>query len=39
MKKVKITVIRKAKYDDLIEEYENPIEHTCDLSEGDIFVA
>lgn len=39
MKKVKITVIRKAKYDDLIEEYENPIEHTCDLNEGDIFVA
>lgn len=39
MKKVKITVIRKARYDDLIKKYEKPIEHACDLSEGDVFVA
>lgn len=38
MKKVKITVIRKARYDDLIEKYENPIEHACDLCEGQVFV-
>ena len=38
MKKVKITVIRKAQYVDLMEKYENPIEHACDLSEGRIFI-
>lgn len=39
MKKCKITVIRKARYDDLIEKYENPIEHACDLEEGQVFIA
>ncbi|MDO4982317.1 MAG: TIGR04076 family protein [Eubacteriales bacterium] len=39
MKKVKITVVRKACYQDLIEKYENPIEHACDLCEGQIFIA
>ena len=39
MKKVRITVIRKADYKDLQHLYENPIEHTCDLSEGDVFVS
>ena len=34
---VKITVMRKADYADLRERYENPIEHTCDLSEGQVF--
>ncbi len=38
MKKVKITVIRKACYLDLIERYENPIEHACDLIEGQVFI-
>ncbi len=38
MKKVKITVMRKARYDDLIEKYENPIEHACDLEEGQVFI-
>lgn len=37
MKKIKITVIRKARYDDLIKLYENPIEHACDLEEGQVF--
>ena len=37
MKNVKITVIRKARYDDLIEKYENPIEHACDMEEGKVF--
>jgi len=27
MKKIKITAMRKAYYPDLIEKYENPIEH------------
>ena len=39
MKKVKITVMRKARYDDLIEEYENPIEHACDMEEGEVYIA
>ncbi len=39
MKKVKITVMKKARYDDLIEEYENPMEHECDVKLGDTFIA
>ena len=39
MKKVKITVKRIACYKDLIAEYENPIEHACDMKEGQIFIA
>ena len=39
MKKVKITVLRKAHYQDLIDKYENPLEHACDVNEGDIFIA
>ena len=38
MNKIKITVIRKARYDDLIKLYENPIEHPCDLEEGQVFI-
>lgn len=38
MKKIKITVMRKAHYTDLIEKYENPIEHACDINEGDVFI-
>ena len=37
MIKVRITVIRKARYDDLIEKYENPIEHACDIKVGQVF--
>ena len=39
MKKVRITVKRIARYDDLIAEYENPIEHACDLRQGQVFIA
>ena len=38
MERIKITVIRKARYDDLIEKYENPIEHACDIEEGQVFI-
>ena len=34
---VKITAVRVAKYDDLIEKYENPIQHACSIKEGDVF--
>ncbi len=39
MKKVRITVIRKARYDDLIDRYENPLENPCDMEEGQVFIA
>ncbi|MBR5826334.1 MAG: TIGR04076 family protein [Clostridia bacterium] len=39
MKNIKITAIRKARYDDLIEKYENPIDHPCDIEEGQVFIA
>lgn len=39
MKKVKITVMKTACYKDLIEKYENPISHACDMKEGQTFIA
>ena len=39
MKKCKITVMRMARYDDLMAQYENPIEHACDMKEGQVFIA
>lgn len=39
MKKVKMTVMHIARYDDLIEKYENPIEHACDMKMGQVFIA
>ena len=39
MKKVRITVKRVACYRDLMEEYENPMEHACDMREGQVFLA
>lgn len=38
MKKVKITVKRISVYDDLIAEYENPIENACDMKVGQTFI-
>jgi len=39
MKKCKITVVRMAHYQDLIDLYENPIEHACDMKLGQVFIA
>jgi len=39
MKKCRITVMRKAFYPDLTEQYENPLEHACDMEEGQVFIA
>ena len=39
MKKVKITVMRKVSHDDLIEKYENPIEHPCDVEENEVYIS
>jgi len=38
MKKVKITVIRKTCYPDLMAKYENPIQHVCDVEEGQVWI-
>ena len=39
MKKVQITAIRKAQYNDLMALYENPIEHACDVEESMVWVS
>ena len=39
MKKIKITVMRIACYQDLMEQYENPIDHACDMQVGQVFIA
>ena len=39
MKKLRITAIRKTCYPDLMEKYENPIQHTCEVKEGQTWVA
>ncbi|NDV66513.1 TIGR04076 family protein [Bacteroides sp. 224] len=39
MKRVKITVIRKIHHGDLSAMYENPMEHACDMQEGEIFIS
>lgn len=39
MRKVRITVMRRACSPDLIEKYENPIELPCDIEEGKVFIA
>ena len=38
MKKVRITVKKIARYDDLIEQYENSIEHACEMRLGQSFL-
>ena len=37
--RVRISVKRVARYGDLITEYENPIEHPCEMREGMTFVS
>ena len=39
MKKVRITVVKVTCYKDLMEKYENPIEHACEMKEGQVFIA
>lgn len=31
--------MRRASYEDLMAQYENPIEHACDMREGEVFIA
>ena len=39
MKNVKITAVRKASYPDLMAQYENPIEHPCDVEQGQSWIS
>ncbi|MBR5699070.1 MAG: TIGR04076 family protein [Prevotella sp.] len=39
MNKVRITALRQTVYPDLMAKYENPIEHTCDVTEGQQWVS
>lgn len=39
MKNCRITVMKITKYEDLIAEYENPIQHACDMREGMTFMS
>lgn len=39
MKNVRITAIRRTCYPDLMEKYENPIQHACDVEEGMVWVS
>ena len=39
MKKIKITVMKQTIYTDLIDKYENPMEHACDMKVGQVFMA
>ncbi len=39
MKKVKITAVRRTEYPDLMEKYENPIEHACEVALGQEWVS
>lgn len=39
MKKVKITAVRRTCYPDLMEKYENPIEHACETEIGMVWIS
>ena len=39
MLKVRITAIRQTVYQDLIAQYENPIEHACDIRQGQQWIS
>ena len=37
--KVKITAVRQTVYPDLMAKFENPIEHACDVREGQEWIS
>ena len=39
MKTVKIIAVKQTEYPDLMQKYENPIEHACDIKIGDVFIS
>ncbi len=39
MNKVRITAVRQTVYSDLMALYENPIEHACEVTAGQVWVS
>ncbi|MBP5771044.1 MAG: TIGR04076 family protein [Bacteroidaceae bacterium] len=39
MKDVRISAMRQTVYKDMMAQYENPIEHTCDVSMGQQWIS
>ena len=39
MKQVKITALRQTSYPDLMEKYENPMDHPCDVTVGQSWIS
>lgn len=39
MMDVRITAVRQTVYEDLMAQYENPIEHACDIQIGQVFLS
>ena len=37
MKRIRITVMKMASYPELMAQYENPLDHPCDLRLGQVF--
>lgn len=38
MKKIRITVLRRTEYRDLMEQYETPLENPCSMTLGQVFI-
>lgn len=39
MKKCKINVLKKVLHQDLVDLYENPMEHACSMEVGQVFIS
>ena len=39
LRQVRITAMRQTEYRDLMQRFENPIQHTCDITVGQTFVS
>ncbi|MBO6068871.1 MAG: TIGR04076 family protein [Bacteroidales bacterium] len=39
LKRVRITAVRKVSHPDLMAKFENPIEHTCEVCEGQSWIS
>ena len=39
MNKIRITAVRQTTYPDLIAQYENPIQHACDIKLGQQWIS
>ncbi len=39
LRQVRVTAMRQTVYRDLMQRFENPIQHTCDITVGQVFVS